>query len=670
MPDLMELARAKWRSSGLSDEQAEKLQFQALDREDVRLLGGNFQCAHGLKIPYFDAEGNLSTFYRLRYLEPLPGFAAQATKPQRYVQPSGTLNEVYMPPLLEHSWASVQRDPKVPVYITEGELKAAAGCSAGLATLGLGGVDVWRSAKKGLEVLPQLGAFEWKNRTVTIIYDSDAATNENVVRAQRQLAQELTVLGAIPQIASLPATAEGKKQGLDDFLVANGKEALLEVLGKAPSFPEADALWELNEEVAYIRDPGLVVVRSSNQKLAPSAFVNHSFANRHYMEMIQTKKGTRQERKPLAKRWMEWEHRFELSRITYEPGREKMVGGRWNQWAGWGTYPEEGDIQPWVDLLDFLFKKQKDAREWFEKWLAYPIQHPGTKMYTAAVLWGVEHGTGKTLIAYIMRRIYGDNFVEIKNKHLKGGFNEWSENKQFVYGDEITGNDGKRTDADLIKGLITQEIMRVNAKYVPSYEIPDCVNYYLSSNHPDTVFLEDTDRRFFVHEVIGKPHKDFEFYKRIDSWLRGSGPRHLFKYLLDLDLAGFDPHAPALNTTSKQAMIRDNKSDIGVWVMRLREDPDSALNHFNEKVRRECDLFTPTMLLEAYDSNKDTKVTVNGLSRELKRSSFRQVNDGNPVRTAMGLQRLYAIRNCDKWDRAEPRECAEHFDKFWTGGKF
>jgi hypothetical protein len=31
------------------------------------------------------------------------------------------------------------------------------------------------------------------------------------------------------------------------------------------------------------------------------------------------------------------------------------------------------------------------------------------------------------------------------------------------------------------------------------------VNYYLTSNHADALFLEDEDRRFFVHEVMVNP---------------------------------------------------------------------------------------------------------------------------------------------------------------------
>ena len=140
-----------------------------------------------------------------------------------YVQSAGTLNWVYLPRLKELSWKALAADATQPLLITEGELKAICACQHGYPTLGLGGVTVWRSAKKGVDLLPPLDQFNWKGRQVTIVFDSDAATNPHVAAAQVSLAKKLILLGAAPRIASLPADSSGAKQGLDDFLV-NGND--------------------------------------------------------------------------------------------------------------------------------------------------------------------------------------------------------------------------------------------------------------------------------------------------------------------------------------------------------------------------------------------------------------------------------------------------------------
>lgn len=663
LKELQAAAKKKWASSGLTDAHAKKLRFEILTGQQTGRLDGAFKPVGALRIPYFDMKGKPTKFYRVRYLEAQPGFAGLATKPQRYAQPAGTLNEVYAPPLLDHTWEEIFADPEVTLYITEGEFKSAAGCSVGLPTLGLGGVDVWRATRRGVGMLPMLREVNWDGRQVVIVYDSDAATNEHVVRAQRVLAQALLDEGALPSVASLPADGQGAKQGLDDFLVAQGAEALEELLADAPAWAEASALWEMNEEVVYLRDPGLVVVRASHQKLAPQAFTSHAYANRHYLEVGEGAA----KRKPTAKRWVEWERRFELEKITYRPGSPQVVDDCWNTWKGWGLEPKKGNIKPWQDLLDFLFKDaDPGAQEWFEKWCAYPLQHPGTKMFSSVLMWGVTQGTGKTLCCYTLRNIYGDNFVEIKSKDLKGSFNAWADCRQFVYGDEITGGDksDKKIDADYLKGIITQEHLRINVKFVPEFVVPDVINYYFSSNHPDAFFIEDTDRRFFINEVIGgKLPKSF--YETYDKWLKGGGSAHVFHHLLQLPLTGFDPHGEALQTSSKKSMINDSKSDVAVWCAALREDPETKLRARFNTAARDCALFTTAQLHRAYDPEGRSKVTVNGLGRELKRCGFRQVNRGDTVRTSAGCQRLYIVRNEAEWAGGDAAEAVSHWDAFF-----
>jgi hypothetical protein len=666
------LARMKWQDSGISEDTAKKLHLAGLSRAETQALGPTFAAVESLQIPYFDLDGELTEFYRVRYLEALPGFSGLARKPQRYAQAPGSLNEVYLPPLLPPSWREVVKNTSTPIIITEGELKAAAGCAAGLPVMGLGGVDVWRSAKRGMELLPTLLETEWRGREIYILFDSDTATNPDVVRAQRQLARALLNRGAKPKIVALPPGPAGQKQGLDDYLIGRIAKDVEELLVEAPPFEEGDALWELNEEVIFIRDPGIVVALDDSQRMDPHAFAASIFANRHYTEVITDPKGKeKRSRKPLAPRWLKWEVRNEARRMTYQPGKDRRYGDGYNAWQGWGCEPKAGDIQPWHDLVGFLFKNDLQALEWFEKWLAYPIQYPGSKLLTAAVLYGTYKGTGKTFVAYLMGDIYGQNFVEIENAHLRGSFNAWAINRQFVYGDEITGGEA-RVDADKLKRIITRETISINQKFIPEYTLPDCINYLISSNHPDAIFLEDGDRRYFIHEVEGGPCTTPGFYDRLDAWRKAGGAAALFDYLLKLDLTGFNPRANAPPTHAKAQMTLAGKSDLGAWVAHLREDPVTSLRVLGDRVASECDLFSPTILLRAYDPDERRKMTAQALARELQRAGFRPVNCGGTIRTKMGTQRLYAVRNLEKWRDVSMKVAAEHFDKFFgpVAGKF
>ncbi len=661
--DPAKLAEAKWTSSGLSAKHAKDLRLRGLTGAETRKLHPSFQAVGALFLPYFDAKGKPTRFYRLRYLEQLAGFAGALKKPQRYAQAPDTLNEVYLPPLLgKRTWADVQADAKTTVYVTEGELKAACATAHGLPCLGLGGVDVWRSAKKRLAMLPQLEDFAWKGRRVVIVFDSDAATNPDVVRAQRQLSRALLEAGGDPVIATLPAGRDGAKQGLDDFLVANGVGALEEVVAGASALEDAQALWALNEEVVFITDPGLVIKRATGQRIAPNAFVHSVYANHEHTDYT----GEKPKRVSTAQRWLKWKERFEARKVTYRPGAEQMVDSCWNMWTGWGVEPKRGDVGPWNRLLDFIFKGEPpEVRQWFERWCAYPLQHPGIKLFTSVAIWGVVHGTGKTLMGYTLRDIYGRNGMEIKQQHLHGGFNEWAENRQFIIGDEVTGSD-KRVDADRLKGLVTQEEMLINAKFIPTYRIPDCVNYYFTSNHPDAFFLEDTDRRFFIHEVVGQP-ADGKLYAEYDKWRRGNGPAFLFDHLLRLPLGDFSPKGHALNTRSKEEMVMTSKSDLGVWCRQLIEDPTTHLRPLGEMVAPKAELLTASQLLRCYDPEGAGRVTANGLGRELKRCGVRQLA---VVKTSAGTQRLYAVRRPEFWlgKAGAPKAVAEHWETLFGAG--
>jgi hypothetical protein len=660
---LKDLAKAKWQSSGIEDDAARLLKLKALTAEEVVALHDRFHPVGAMLLPYFNLDGSTSTFYRVRYLEPLPGFAGAVEKPQRYAQAPGTLNEVYLPPLLKDSWATIAQNPSTAICITEGELKAASATGHGYPTIGLGGVDVWRSGRRGIDLLPQLKEIKWQGRDVVIIFDSDAAVNPAVTAAQRRLAKELVARGALPRIAAIPGGLNGAKVGLDDYLVKHGPEALQAVVEAAPAYAEGEALWALNEEVAYARDPGIVIERESGRRIDPGSFVRHVYANRHYVEQQVTPAGKIVlKKKSLAARWVEWEHRFEVDRIVYEPGKPRLYEGAWNAWKGWGAEEKQGPVELWDRLLDFMFKGDDGARKWFEQWCAYPIQHPGTKLYTSCLLWSAVHGTGKSLLAYLLKAVYGNNAIEIDSDALRSSFNAWAENKQFVIGDEITAGDA-RLDKDKLKSIVTRPVIRINQKYLPEYVIRDSVNYLFTSNAPDALFVEDNDRRYFVQEVVGAPLPR-EFYEKCDQWLHGEAGANLLYHLRRVDLTGFNPREHAYVTASKRSMIFIGKSELAAWMAEMMEDPKTKLRALGEDVARDCELFPANVILRCFDPEGHKRCTPNTVAKELQRLGLRPLNGGVPVRTKAGTVRLYAIRNHDEWVSRAPRLLAAHYEKF------
>jgi putative DNA primase/helicase len=79
-------------------------------------------------------------------------------------------------------------------------------------------------------LLPELEAIKWFGREVFITFDSDAASNPNVIAAEARLVDELMrKRGAKVTIVRLPPSDQGK-EALDTFLQKFQVAGLLELI--------------------------------------------------------------------------------------------------------------------------------------------------------------------------------------------------------------------------------------------------------------------------------------------------------------------------------------------------------------------------------------------------------------------------------------------------------
>lgn len=658
-----ELALTRLALSGLDARDLLKLRLEPLTAAQTAKLHPAYQHAPALKIPYLTTAGqpHPHRFYRLRYLETEPGFAAQIRKPQRYTQPPDSWVFAYFPP--NHAWPKTLADPTAPITFTEGELKAAAACKLGFTTIGLGGVYSWRSVKLGLPFLSELEAISWAKRPVFLAFDSDASSNPMVTAALRALGDQLVQRGADVFQCTLPDVyADGRKTGLDDLLVEQGPDGLQAVLDDAEELALCRELWRFNEEVVYVTDPGLVVVQATAQKLGPPAFKDHAYADRRYQERYQTADGALKFRDvALPKAWLEWPHRFKVARIAFEPGRERIYQGTYNTWQGWQVAPKKGDAAPWRWLLNHLFGKDEASRRWFEAWCAYPLQYPGAKLFTAALLWGRVHGSGKSQAFMSLSRIYGEAFGLIDQSHLDSQFNDWAYEKQLVLVDDLDSHNREERNhrGGVLRTMISRSSIRINQKFVPGFKLRDCVNYGLTANQPDAVDLDDDDRRMFVHEVLAKRLTEEQAID-YDLWSSSTvGAAALFYHLLHVDATWFNPHAPALETAAKRAMINDGRGDVAGWLSRLKEDPDGCLRIGRVALRK--DLYTNSDVKALIDPAGALRLTSNLLGRELRRAGFLQVCGGDALKVpGRAADRYYALRRSDVWLAARPAQCSAH----------
>jgi hypothetical protein len=409
-----------------------------------------------------------------------------------------------------------------------------------------------------------------------------------------------------------------------------------------------EKLREMNERYCYVDETDCVVRLAGMRMYDSQRFANGGhLANQFHV----TADGFDRNGKPkvkkerLAKLWLESIGRTQVERIVYEPGYPRFFEDSVNRWQEMGVEPEPGSVQPWSELLAHLVPDEK-ARKWFEQWCAYPLQNLGAKLKSAVILWGVRQGTGKTTLANTIMRIYGRNAAAITESHLHAPFNEWALDKQFICADEITAGD-KRSTADNLKEWIAgHETIRINQKFQPEIVIRNCINFLFTSNHPNSFYLETTDRRYFVVEVP-EVQPERAFFDAYYGWLDSGGPAFLYHHLLHLPLADFHPHAAPLMTEAKEAMIDIGKSDLDRWLEERREN--------------EPDLMQPAeKFLTEFQARQVgySQVKVAGMTAALRRLGAvdRQVKIGDSRKL-----RLWCLNSA--WRDREPYLWAEHYQK-------
>jgi hypothetical protein len=418
--------------------------------------------------------------------------------------------------------------------------------------------------------------------------------------------------------------------------------------------PDADmAVLRMNENYALIRSVGEIFRFSRCDFIRTSRFhIEHS------NQLVEANVAGKLKLIKASDAWLQSPHRRSHDDIVYSPGMGPIVGESVNLWKGWGCERVAGDITPWRELMNFVFGDDIEHREWFEKWVAYPIQNPGHKLNTAVVLWSTRHGVGKTLMGQTISRIYGSkNSQEITSKELRSRFNGWAKSCQFVLGEENSGAT-RLTDSDRLKHLITGESIQIEEKFQPLLKIQNRLNFLFTSNHANAFYLESFDRRYFVWEIKGHPRPP-SFYADFVEWRdHKGGIEALREHFCSMDLRDFDAKGHAPMTPAKEAMIDAGRSNLEQWLAQLRDDPSQASALVGSE------LVTLDALVEIYNLRTKDRAKHLEAGKALQRLGScekRRVQIGKGNRIV-----LHAISRYDHWNALDNPAWIEEAKKVLT----
>ena len=609
------LAAQQLEQSGLTLQDAAANGLEILSSEEMQALGyGSDQ--PGLLFKYWDPWRQAyippKTFHRVRLLgHSSNALVARQVNPTRYLQPPNTLNSLYLPRQIDgvdFDWGQFLSGDK-DLYITEGEKKALLACKRGLPCIALGGVDMWRASKRGIEELPMLRQINFAGRSVLIIFDTDTANGlkPTVLQAANRLMDYLAVQGAVPQLVILPPREDGVKVALDDYLMQNSVDDLLDVVIPQNAVQHAAAvlLTKHSQRYVYLKSIGKFLPidyteGSSDNPISRDRLDEILGMRRVSMPVLQSVRvpgggGTVvrpvQTPTPVASALLMFGGLTKARGITYSPGQPKLVhlprgGYNYNIWEGWRAEYENGrnELPPekernkvmalWNWALDNLFGDDGTTRNFVENWIFYPIKYPGTKLNTLVLLISPQQGIGKTFIADMLATyVYGllgsdgpRHAAKLVEGALDEAFNSFLYGSSFVLGDDIATQHRSGVYKRLMS-YVTSETVQINIKNVPQFAIENKANFWLTSNEASPFTLSDQDRRAVVHQPR-RAKKDPNRYNELKRlFVAGIGGPTLLWYAREQYAEGtFNPLFEAPYSVSKQEMTMNAKGALRDWL--------------------------------------------------------------------------------------------------------
>jgi len=288
---------------------------------------------------------------------------------------------------------------------------------------------------------------------------------------------------------------------------------------------------------------------------------------------IPTAKGAMQI--PLGKWWFEHNMRRSFRSIAFQPGAE--VGSNvYNLWRGFAyDAVPGGSCDLYLDhVREVICAGDQVIYDYLINWMATAVQQPDQPGHTAIVLRGSQ-GAGKGTFAKTFSRLFGQHGKQITDaKHLTGNFNAHLRDCIVLFADEAIAA-GNSKNEGVLKALVTEESMLVEAKGVDSTVERNYLHVIMASNADWVVPVGLDDRRFVMLDVSSTHVMDANYWSALNAQLRAGGYEALLHFLLTRDLTGFDPRTRP-TTDALQDQKQRSFEPMAQWWYSVLQEGDVA----------------------------------------------------------------------------------------------
>jgi len=253
--------------------------------------------------------------------------------------------------------------------------------------------------------------------------------------------------------------------------------------------------------------------------------------------------------------------------------------------------------------------------------MAYMVQCPGKKIRWAVLLQGAE-GCGKTVISEVMAAVLGKRHVKsIGGQTIFSGYTEWATGHQLVALEEVRVQGVNRHEVmNVLKPLITNTFIPINQKYEDSREVMNRTNYFLFTNHHDSLAITSGDRRYYVLKSplqtkgqvrnLGKG-----YFQTVYDMLRenAAGLRSFFETWQISD--DFNCDGPPPETRYMHELVNDSATELMAAVRKLISEADHPL--------LQADILSSKVLLEfLHDKEELHRVNSQQLASVLRDENY------------------------------------------------
>lgn len=271
----------------------------------------------------------------------------------------------------------------------------------------------------------------------------------------------------------------------------------------------------------------------------------------------------------LGSWWLEHSMRRQYDHLVFAPGRE--VPGAYNLWQGFTCEARPGDCGLLLGhLRDNICGGREDYYDYLLRWMARCVQTPDTPGMVSVVLRG-GRGTGKGSFVKHFGSLFGRHFLQVSNsKHLTGNFNAHLRDCVVLFGDEAFYAGDKKHES-VLKTLITEETIAIEAKGVDLEAFPNYVHLLLASNEGWVIPAGSDERRFFVLDVADKHIQDTRYFQALTEQMNTGGREALLHLLLTLDLRGWEVRDVPKTDALREQKLYSMRDEHAWWFNKLQE---------------------------------------------------------------------------------------------------